>query len=128
MSYDWSGAGARAAAAIVKKGVPAVVSYDEESAEFYDRKEGKPKISSVSYDTNALVLQYTINTHGEVDPEHVEVIFHSGETPDTIPNLTNKSNLRITIEDIVYIIEALTPIRPAGVTILYKAKAKEGRG
>lgn len=124
---DWQAYGRTAAKAIKESGLPAEVVISVEDPDQYDIAAGKPFMIIQKHPTDAITKNFTIEDHGFADPESVEITFHSGIEPDTMPDLLQQSRVQLYMSGKVYKVTKLQAVRPAGVTMLYKGKAKESR-
>ncbi len=124
-SPDWYAYGRAAAKAMEESGVAADVMLSQEDPELFDVAAGKPTIVTDMYPTAVIIKNFTVADQGFADPEHLEVTFHSGLEPDTVPDLLNEDNVQLMMLGKIYKVTEVTAIRPAGITMLYKGKAKE---
>ena len=97
-----------------------VVTINDQSGD-YGITTGKRATSiPADYETHGIIKN--LESDVEQNPGAVELIFHSGMTPDTMPDLTVKKNITITDnsgQD--YAVKNVQAVRPSGVTMLYKA-------
>jgi len=125
MSIDWDYFGKKAYQAIRENGLTATLSFQTASGG-YNFTTGKDTSSTTSeYNTHAILKNYTSEMKQIVNPEDVEITFHSGSVPDTIPDLLDKVDIRISTDGKVYEVISIEAVRPAGYTMVYKARAKE---
>lgn len=126
MAFKWSTFGKKTYKALKKYGQSAVLTIIDNNG-IYDITTGLTTRSSTNYDTDAIIKNFEINDQPIVDPEDIEIIFHSGSEPDSLPDLMGENNLEINISGVLYKIKKLKVIRPAGVTMMYKAVAAESK-
>jgi len=124
MAANWDAYGKKAYQGFKENGIAAVISYEEKDGD-YDIATGKNSTTTYQYPTHAILKNFTAEFVNIVDPEDVEISFHSGAVPDTIPDLMDKENISIIAGGKIYSVIHLKVIRPAGITMLYKARAKE---
>ncbi len=91
----------------------------------YNITTGKTPSSTVEYTTHGPIKSFEIEEFGVVNPEEVEILFHSGDPVDSIPDLTDQKNIEIDAYDKTYKVKNIRAVRPAGVTMMYKAIAVE---
>lgn len=132
MSIDWDYYGKKAYQAIRENGMTATISFGTAS-EGYDFDTGKDVEPSADadtgpYSTHAIMKNFSSEMKNIVNPEDVEITFHSGSVPDTIPDLLDKIDIQITTDNKIYEVISIEAVRPAGVTMIYKARAKEYGG
>lgn len=127
MEIDWDYYGKKVYQALNETGAAAMVSFEIPN-EDYDIEDGKGTTTPDEYETHAILKNYSVDMKQIVNPEDVEIIFHSGNTADTIPDLMNEKDLKIEIGNRIFEIISIEAVRPAGVTMLYKARAKEYGG
>ena len=124
MGADWEIYGKKAYQGLKDNGIVATISFEREDDD-YNILTGKNTTTSHEYTTHAILKNYEADSAGIVNPEDVEITFHSGSTPDTIPDLLDEKDIKITVSDKIYTVINVKAVRPAGVTMIYKARAKE---
>jgi len=124
MAANWDAYGKKAYQGLKENGITAIVSYEEKDGD-YNIATGKNSTTIHQYSTHAILKNFTTEFANIVDPEDVEISFHSGAIPDTIPDLMDKKNISIDTGGKTYSVIHLKVVRPAGITMLYKARAKE---
>ncbi len=123
MDVDWNKFGIKAYQGIKDAGATATLAVVTSGD--YDIDKGTNTETSVEYSTHAIIKNYTMEMKPLVNPEDVEITFHSGSTPDVMSDLMDEEDLVITTQGKQYTIISLEAIRPAGVTMLYKARCVE---
>ncbi len=123
MAIDWNKYGKKAFSALHENGISAVVSYEETGE--YNINTGTSNTTVTEFETDVIIKNYETNIGSIINPEDVEIIFHSGELPDIMPDLLDKNNIKIICAKKAYSVINLKAVRPAGVTMLYKARAVE---
>jgi len=91
----------------------------------YDKETAKRKTFKDEYVCHGIFKESEIKSEDIINPEEVELIFHAGKTIGDIPNLKEQDRVEIIADGIIYKIVRLKTIRPAGVTLMYKAIVKE---
>lgn len=91
----------------------------------YDIVLGKNTTIETPYSTHGGIKSFDSESASYLNPEEVEIFFHSGYPADSIPDLTNVNNIEISAYGKTYKVKRMTAIRPAGVTLMYKAIAME---
>jgi len=109
----------------LKKDFPETLSITVTETGEYDITTGKASSTENTYKTNGVVKTFNIEDFSTISPEEVEIIFHSGNTPDAIPDLMDKKDITITAYGKIYKVKNMRAVRPAGVTLMYKAIAVE---
>jgi len=79
------------------------------------------------YPTNGAVKSYEVKDFVNIAPEEIEIVFHPGTPANPIPDLTDKQHITITAAGKIYKVKNIRAVRPAGVTLLYKAIAVESK-
>jgi hypothetical protein len=123
MAVNWT-ATARKARKAFKKDFPQGMTVTVNEQGSYDIATGKTPVVSTDYPTHGVVKAFEVADMAVVSPGEVEILFHSGEPPDSIPDLTKKNNIEITAYGTVYKVRTVRAVRPEAVTIMYKAIAK----
>lgn len=120
MAVNWTAQARKVALALKKDGQPVVINTIGESGE-YNIVTGKRAASTtVPYDSHGIVknLEATLDN----EPQAFEIIFHSGMTPDTLPDMSQQKNVIIELESgETFDINKIVPVRPEKVTMMYKA-------
>jgi len=126
MAVDWQYYGKKAYQALSENGIAATLTFDNEDGT-YSIATGitTNATAATEYSTHAILKNYGVDTKAIINPEDVEITFHSGSIPDTIPDLLNKEGIQLAIASKTYEVISIEAVRPAGVTMLYKARAKE---
>jgi hypothetical protein len=91
----------------------------------YSISAGKTPTQKPEYKTHGPIMSFSVEDFGPVGPEEVEISFHSGDPVDSIPDLTDKKNIEIDAYGKTYKVKSIRAIRPAGITVMYKAIAVE---
>jgi hypothetical protein len=123
MDVDWQKFGTKAYQGIKDAGATAILTVSDSGE--YTVATGVTTETETTYVTHAIIKLYQMDMKPFVNPEDVEIIFHSGAVADTIPDLMDEENLYITTQGKRYDIISLEVVRPAGVTMLYKARCVE---
>lgn len=126
MAFKWETFGKKTYKALKKYGTPAVIIITETDGD-YDMETGQTKSSITNYNTHAIIKNFTTEDQIIVNEEDVEISFHSGVNPDTIPDLMDKGDIKIQVNGKIYKVINLKVIRPATVTMMYKARASESK-
>lgn len=126
MAIDYQYFGKKAYQALKEDGSPATLIIGGTDGE-YDIETGitSDSTASTEYTTHTIFKNYTAEMKNIVNPEDVEITFHSGSTPDTIPDLLDEDDLQIVVDGKKYEVLSIEAVRPASVTMIYKARAKE---
>lgn len=93
----------------------------------YNLSNGKIPTTKPEYSTHGPITTFEVPEFGVVNPEEVEILFHSGDPVDSIPDLTDKKNIEIDAYGKTYKVKSIRAVRPAGVTLMYKAIALESK-
>ena len=123
MDISWDKFGKKAYQGIKDAGAAATIIKKTQGA--YDIATGVNAITETEYSTHAVIKNFKADMQQLVGPEDVEIIFHSGSIPDTLPDLMDEQHLQIETQGKIYNIESLKVVRPAGVTMIYKARCVE---
>ena len=123
MGTNWTAVAKKVYQALKKDGMPIVITVTEQTRE-YDIDSGKRESYPENFDSHGMTKDIE-TTQGITDPEVCEMIFHTGKDPDEMPDLASKDRLTITAAGIIYKVLKLKPVRPAGITLMYKATVKE---
>jgi hypothetical protein len=93
----------------------------------YNISTGKTSTTESEYPTHGPIKTFEISEFATVSPEEVEILFHSGDPVDSIPDLTDQKNIEIDAYGKTYKVKSIRAVRPAGITIMYKAIAVESK-
>jgi hypothetical protein len=109
----------------LKKDFPDPLTVNIITTGTYNISTGKNTTTKVPYTTHGAVKSFEIEKFSVVNPEEVEIVFHSGDPVDSIPDLTDQKNIEIVAFGKIYKVNSIRAVRPAGVTLMYKAIAVE---
>jgi hypothetical protein len=127
MAVNWNAIATKIRTAL-KKDFPNNIIVTVTIAGEYDIATGKTPAGSVTpYPTNGAVKSYEVKDFVNIAPEEIEIVFHPGTPANPIPDLTDKQHITITAAGKIYKVKNIRAVRPAGVTLLYKAIAVESK-
>lgn len=127
MAVNWEEYAEQAALALQEDGGPALVYYSDLDPEAsYNITTGKDYVTETVKETHAILTNFEADAAGEINPEDILIIFHPGFSPELMPDLLDKEDVKIGVGSKIYKVINLKAIRPNGtITLLYKAQASE---
>lgn len=119
MAVNWVTQAKKVARAFEEDGQAISVFVSNQSG-IYDVTSGKrPTTAAVEYESHGFVK--SIESELDNEPAQFEIIFHSGITPDTLPDLTKEKNIVVELESgEQYSLNKVKAIRPGNATMTYK--------
>jgi hypothetical protein len=120
MAVNWTAQARKVALALKKDGQPIIVKTTEFSGGYDITTGSRVANNTVPYESHGIVknLEATLDN----DPQTFEIIFHSGMTPDTLPDMSQEKDVKIELESgESFDINKIVPVRPEKVTMMYKA-------
>ncbi len=124
MATNWAIMAKKVYQALQKDGMPiTIIVYEKDGA--YSIADAKRGSFTDEYPSHGIIKAIEKTNQDIINPEESEMIFHAGTTIGDIPNLLDKDKIQINADNKIYEVVRLKAIRPAGVTLMYKAIIKE---
>lgn len=125
MAVSWASIVDKTYRAFKKDGMPLTIIVISESTA-YNITTGKRSAPVRSeYVSHGFIQNYETKDLPNIGPDDIEISFHAGTSASPLPDLSNSNKIQIKAGDKTYQVINIKAVRPAGLTMMYKARARE---